>query len=58
MDFLPALALIFSGKILDILAFFNLMLLKSHIRPSLYQYVVFVLYIYEQKIFVFLRYFD
>ena len=58
MDFLPTLALTFSVKIPGIEAFFDLMLLKLHIRPIPYQFVVFVLYIYEQRIFLFFRYFD
>ena len=58
MDFLPTLALIFSVKIPGIYGFFDLILLKLHIRPSLYQFVVFVLYTYEQKNFLFFRYFD
>ena len=53
MDFLPTLALIFSVKLPAIVAFFDLILLKLRIRPSLYQFVVFVLYIYEQKNFLF-----
>ena len=43
MDFLPALALIFSVKIPGILAFFDLILLKLHIRPTLNRFLVFVL---------------
>ena len=42
MDFLPTLALIFSAKIPGIRAFFDLVLLKLHIRPSLDQFGVFV----------------
>ena len=43
MEFLPNLALIFAVKIPGIYAFFDLILLKLHIRPSLNQFVVFVL---------------
>ena len=46
MDFLPILALIFTVKIPGILAFFDLILDKLHIRPSLNQFLVFILYIY------------
>ena len=49
MDFLHTLALIFSVKIPGIKAFCDVILLKLHVRPSLDQFVVFVLYIYEQK---------
>ena len=41
--FLPTLALVFSAKIPGILAFFDLILLKLHISPSLHQFVMFVL---------------
>ena len=41
--FLPILALIFSVKIPGILAFFDLILLRLHTRPSLNQFVEFVL---------------
>ena len=43
LHFLPTLALIFSVKIRGISAFFDLILLKLHIRLSLNQFVVFVL---------------
>ena len=43
MDFLPTLTLIFSVKIRGISAVFDLILLKLHTRPSLNQFVVFVL---------------
>ena len=43
MFFLPALALIFAVKIRDISAFFDLILLKLHIRTSLNHFLVFVL---------------
>ena len=49
MDFLPTLALIFSVKIRGILAFFDSILLKLHVRPSLNQFVAFVLLIYQEK---------
>ena len=38
MDFLPSLALIFSVKICGIMACFDLILLKLHVRPSLNQF--------------------
>ena len=50
MDFLPALALTVSVEIPGILGFFDLILLKLHVRPSLNQFVVFVLRIHDQKI--------
>ena len=40
-DFLPILALIYLVKIPGIVAFFDLILLKLHIKPSLNQFVVF-----------------
>ena len=40
MEFLPTLALILTVKIPGILAFFDLILLKLHIRPSLNQFSV------------------
>ena len=43
MDFLPLLALVFAVKIPGIHAFFDLIMLKLHIRPSLNQFIVFVL---------------
>ena len=43
MDFLLTLALTVSVKMPCILAFFDLILLKLHVRPSLNQFVVFVL---------------
>ena len=43
MEFLPNLALIFAVKIPGIYAFFDLILLKLHIRPSLNQFAMFVL---------------
>ena len=46
MDVLPTLALIVSVKIPGILGFFDLILLKLHVRLSLNHFVVFVLWIY------------
>ena len=54
MDFLPNLALIVSVKIPDILAFFDLILLKLQVRPSLNQFVVFFVNLLTKKFSVFL----
>ena len=53
MDFLPNLALIVSLKIPDIFAFFDLILLKLQVRPSLNQFVVFFCEFINKKIFCF-----